>query len=153
MLGLHCCAGSSLVVVCSLLITVASHSRAEHRLWDTQVSVVGGMWAQWLQHMGLIASQHVGSSPTKDWTHLSCIGRQILYHWATKENHLSFFFKKNIYLFYLAMPGSLIFTVTCRIFSCSMHNLVPWPGIKLGPPAFGAWSLSHWTTGEVPLMS
>ena len=28
--------------------------------------------------------------------------------------------------------------------------LVPWPGIEPGPPAFKAWSLSHWTTREVP---
>ena len=26
-----------------------------------------------------------GSSRPKDWTHVSCIGRQILYHWATWE--------------------------------------------------------------------
>ena len=26
-----------------------------------------------------------GSSWIKDWTHISCIGRQILYHWATWE--------------------------------------------------------------------
>ena len=25
------------------------------------------------------------SSRTKDWTHVSCMGRQILYHWATRE--------------------------------------------------------------------
>ena len=35
-------------------------------------------------------------------------------------------------------------------FSCSMWDLVLWPGIKLGPPALGAKSLSHWTTREVP---
>ena len=35
-------------------------------------------------------------------------------------------------------------------FSCSMWDLVLWPGIKLGPPALGARSLSHWTTREVP---
>ena len=29
--------------------------------------------------------------------------------------------------------------------------VVPRPGIKPGPPALGAWSLSHWTTGEVPV--
>ena len=28
--------------------------------------------------------------------------------------------------------------------------LVPWPGIKLGPPALGVWSPSHWTTSKVP---
>ena len=30
-----------------------------------------------------------------------------------------------------------------------MWDLVPRPGIKPGPPALGAWSLSHWTTREV----
>ena len=28
--------------------------------------------------------------------------------------------------------------------------LVPWPGIEPGPPALRAWSVSHWTTREVP---
>ena len=31
-----------------------------------------------------------------------------------------------------------------------MQDLVPWPRIEPGPPALGAWSLSHWTTREVP---
>ena len=26
------------------------------------------------------------SSQPRDWTHLSCIGRQIVYHWATRES-------------------------------------------------------------------
>ena len=34
--------------------------------------------------------------------------------------------------------------------SCSMRDLVPWSGIELRPPALRAWSLSHWTTREVP---
>ena len=34
-------------------------------------------------------------------------------------------------------------------FSCSMWDLVPWPEIEHGPPALGAWNLSHWTTREV----
>ena len=34
--------------------------------------------------------------------------------------------------------------------SSGMWNLVSQPGIELGPPALEAWSLSHWTTGEVP---
>ena len=32
--------------------------------------------------------------------------------------------------------------VSWGIFSCGMWDLVPWPGIKLGPPALGAWNLS-----------
>ena len=34
--------------------------------------------------LGLAASWHVESSQIKDWTHVSCIGRQSLYHWANK---------------------------------------------------------------------
>ena len=30
-----------------------------------------------------------GIFPTRDWTHVSCIGRWILYHWATREALLS----------------------------------------------------------------
>ena len=32
----------------------------------------------------------------------------------------------------------------------AMWDLVPWSGIEPGPPALGVWSLSHWTTKEVP---
>ena len=38
-----------------------------------------------LCHMGLVVLWHVGSSQIKDWTHVSCTGRQILYHWAIWE--------------------------------------------------------------------
>ena len=30
-----------------------------------------------------VSPKSVWSSPPRDWTHISCIGRQILYHWAT----------------------------------------------------------------------
>ena len=36
---------------------------------------------------------------------------------------------------------------------CGLWDLVPQPGIECGPSAFGVWSLSHWTTREVPLTS
>ena len=35
--------------------------------------------------MGLAAPWHVGSSRIRNQTHASCIGRQILYPWATRE--------------------------------------------------------------------
>ena len=41
--------------------------------------------------MGLVALQPVGSSRIKDPTHVSCIGRQILYHGAIWEAHLNHF--------------------------------------------------------------
>ena len=35
--------------------------------------------------MGLVAPWRVGSSQTRDRTHVPCIGRQILNHWTTGE--------------------------------------------------------------------
>ena len=40
---------------------------------------------------------------------------------------------------------------SCRSFSCGTWDLVPWPGIKLMPPALGGWSLSCRTSREVPI--
>ena len=34
--------------------------------------------------------------------------------------------------------------------SCSMWDLVLWPGMESRASALGLWSVSHWTTGEVP---
>ena len=34
-----------------------------------------------------LISYSKGSSQLRDWTHVSCDGRQILYHWATREAH------------------------------------------------------------------
>ena len=82
--------------------------------------------------------------------------------WGCKELDTTEWTKKNLYLFIwlhrvLAvacnlMPhwrwhASSIFIVACGIFSCGMGDLVTWPS---GSPALGSWSLSHWTTGEVP---
>ena len=44
--------------------------------------------------------------------------------------YLDFF--KNLFM-YLAVPG----------LSCSMWDLVLWPGIEPGPPALGVWNLRH----------
>ena len=53
--------------------------------------------------------------------------------------NLQRFFKKYL-LIYLAAPG----------LSCSMWDLVPWPGIEPGPPALGAERVNHRTSREVP---
>ena len=55
----------------------------------------------------------------------------------TNQKTLFFF---NIY-FYL-------FILLHQVFSCGTWELVPWPGIEPGPPALGAWSQGHWTTGK-----
>ena len=45
--------------------------------------------AQQLWHTGLVAPQHVGSSRIRGQTRVSCNGRGILYHWATRGAPLS----------------------------------------------------------------
>ena len=80
-LGPHCCTwafsscserGLLLAAVCRLLIAVASLV-AERRLKGLQK-----LWCT-----GLVALWHVGSSWTRDGTHVPCIGRQILNPWTT----------------------------------------------------------------------
>ena len=58
-------------------------------------------------------------------------------------------------LIYLAVSGlschmRRIFSCGMGTLSCNMWDLAPWPGIKPRPPVLEAWSLSHWTTREVP---
>ena len=50
-----------------------------------------GRRLQQLWHTGLVAPQHVESSRTRDWTHVPCIGGQILIHCTTSEIHESVF--------------------------------------------------------------
>ena len=44
-----------------------------------------GVQAQQLWCTGLVALWHVGSSQTRDWMHVPCIGRQIPNHCTTRE--------------------------------------------------------------------
>ena len=84
-----------------------------------------------------------------------------------------FVFLKNIYLFILVVLGLScgtwdlhcsmrdLLVAACRLLAVAcgllvvacMWDLVPRPGIELRPPALGAWSLTHWTTREVPKAS
>ena len=61
-------------------------------LWCTGVSLwwlllwcTGSRLTWQLQHRGLFPLWHVGSSYTRDPTHVSCCVRQILKHWSTRE--------------------------------------------------------------------
>ena len=63
---------------------------------DVQISVAAAreqLWrfrtqAQQLWHTSLVVPWHVGSSKIKDLTPDPCIGRRILYHWATRGAHI-----------------------------------------------------------------
>ena len=50
----------------------------------------------------------------------------------------------------LLVVAGRVFNCGTRTLSCGVWALVPWPGIKSGSPALGAWSLSPWDTSEVP---
>ena len=67
-------------------------------------------------------------------------------------NMREYLFLKNIYLFIwlcqVLVVAQGIFVALCRIFSCGMWDLVPWPGMEPRPPALGVQS--HWTTRGVP---
>ena len=43
------------------------------------------LWSKDSRHTGLVAPQFVGSSWTRDRTHVPCIARHILNHWTTRE--------------------------------------------------------------------
>ena len=83
-LGLCCCAwvfsscsepGSSLVAVCRLLIG------GLFLLWSTgsRACRLQSLWCA-----ALVVLQHVRSFWTRDQTHVPCLGRWILNHWATR---------------------------------------------------------------------
>ena len=75
-------------MLCKLLLAVASRV-AEHGLQGLRasVAVAPGLWQTGLVvvALGLVAPQQVGSSQTRDRTHVPCIGRQILNRWTTRE--------------------------------------------------------------------
>ena len=79
-----------------------------------------------------------------------------------------FLYTAFVYLFWLSrvlFAACGIFIAACRLlvvawgllschmwtFSCGMWDLVPRPGIEPRPLALGTWSLTHWTTTEVPV--
>ena len=80
MLGLHCWEGFSLVAVSRVSSLGAVRG---HLLFWAIGSRTCGLQESW--HMGLVASQHAGSSRTRDHTCVSCIGRWILYLRATRD--------------------------------------------------------------------
>ena len=69
--------------------------------------------AQQLWHTGLVAPWHVESPQTRDQTCVSCIGRQVVNHWTTKEIPIFFSFCCDFSVIYkklLPQSGSQKFT-------------------------------------------
>ena len=86
-----------LIAVGSLLLNTGSRCTgfSSCGTWAQQLWFPGSrVQAQQLWRTGLVAPWQVGSSWIRDRTRVSCIGRQILYHWATREGlYKHIFFK------------------------------------------------------------
>ena len=116
-------------------------------MWDLLVTTCG-IFPRW-------CSGREFACNAGDWGGLQSMGSQRVGHeQATKNStveHLSLFLKRFIYLPMLCLTCGMesliiycgIQTLHCRIFSCSIWDRVPGPGIEAGPPAWGAWILSH----------
>ena len=70
-------------VVCRFLLLQSMGPRV-HGLQKLQLTG-SRAWAQQLCCIGLVALKPVGSSWSRDWTHVPCFGRQILNHWNTSK--------------------------------------------------------------------
>ena len=69
---------------CSLVASVTSNSFPTPRTVAGQVITIHGIsWAKILEWVVISVSSRY--SPHRDWTHISCTGRWILYHWVTRE--------------------------------------------------------------------
>ena len=80
-----------------------------------------------------------GSSQPRDQTWVSCIAGSFFTVWAMREasSYFSFVF---INFYYLLIWLYQVFVVAFEPLSCGMQDLIPWSGIKVGPPALGAQS-------------
>ena len=88
-LRIQCCLGFSLVAVIrgKSIVAVASGCRAWALGWAGFSSCALGLWSPGsiLWHTGFLLRGMQESSGIGDWIHVSGIGRQILYHWASRE--------------------------------------------------------------------
>ena len=113
-LGLRCCISLAAVSGVCLL-----WSRGRGPPWAQYLQLAGsGAQAQSLWRLGLVAPWHVGSSWTRDQTHVPCIGRQILNHWPPKKVLFLLFFDR-ICLISLMM-SSMHRRFTCICFCMSL---------------------------------
>ena len=111
----RCC----LVGVCRLLTAVASLV-AENRLeggWLQQLQLLDSRaQAPYLWRTGFGAPWYVGSSQSGDQTHVSCIDRRILYHWASREARCRLSFNipfcllcRFFFIFFFSSLNSILF--------------------------------------------
>ena len=156
MLGLRCHAGFSLGAVggsalwlcwedfslrCLLLLQSVGSSDLGLQQFQPP-----GSRAQARRRLTVLATlRYVGPSWTRDQTGVPC---------RDNECFVVFFYFLKRYLFiwlhWVLVAACGIFSWSIRALSCRMWGLVLGLGIQPEPPALGAWSVSRWTTREIP---
>ena len=127
------CAGFSR---CWLLLLQSTASRVLRLQQWQLLGHVAHAKSSWC--MGLVAPQHVASSKPRDQTHVSCIGRRILYHWAIREV-LSYFFSTWVFRCCVVERESMYLRIcVVRDFLCGPVTKTPSPQGR--GPGFGSWS-------------
>ena len=124
-LGLHCCVKFSLGAQsgdCSLAAVHGFLGQCPLLLQSTGSRTQG----QWLWCRALVALWQMASSWTRDRTHVSYIGRQILYWWATRETP---------YLILKKMLSVLHHWEWCLLWACPIRALFCWGMFPLCLPS------------------
>ena len=122
-----------------------AHTHRAHKIraeiWTEVYVTARSLPLQGTQHdfrgrQGETGSDYCAADPRPEerWGLLNYLGTPTK---GLKSISLYIYFILLIYLTVLRHMGS---------FNHGMWELVSWPGIKPGPPALGAWCLSHWTT-------
>ena len=90
-----------------------------YRLYLPESSAHGIYLARMLEWVTISFSK--GSSQHRDWTHISCIGRQIVYHWATNRKILEDLTEE---IDQWDVLSTLSFFWVCRVFSHCLGGLL-----------------------------
>ena len=137
-----CCSGLPLLYTgLSLWWLLLLQSPGAKRLQPWIVALLSSTAQAQQLWMSSIAPRHVGCSQTRNRTHVSCTGRQILYHWATWEAlHflLSFLYLK-----------SRIWTCELTIIPGGLTEVKP-NQISDARPQFGLLFGAKWTEKYIP---
>ena len=102
------------VVACGILLASLGIFAVAHR------SRSCGMWAQ------LLHGAWDRSSPTKEWTNVPCVARQILNHWPTREVPPEPF-NNSTFLHKLLAPAFLIWLAEYPVL-CPIKDISPYQG-------------------------
>ena len=136
MLGLHCRVGFSLAVTSQGGVEGGGIGWWGVYVWHAGFSL---QWLFLLWSAGLVAPRQVGSSQIRDWTGVSCIGRQIFLPLSHQVNPCTFFF--------FGQPCYLWVEKAMAPHSSTLAWKIPWMEEPGGLQSMGSLRVRHnWAT-------